>query len=217
MDVDFPPELLLLQHAASRREPAPHPGPELQRNYLAPLALDAASLAGAVGMDPERLERMLVGVEAIDVETAIRLARSLQINPRTLMERQLRHDFSIRRHDPELDKIPVLENDGRVTFPDFGYVSGMLSGLRDSWGWGEARSETLAFFADGHEGEHPSARMYAIKRGSRLRVYDPDGKVAWIGIVLETLEGKPLLPYVRPGDWIEWFVHRWRADFFPVR
>jgi addiction module HigA family antidote len=210
------PHSFLLERASSRRAPATHPGPELQRDYLDPLRLETPALAAQIGMDPERLGRMLGGFEPIDVETAIRLARSLQINPRTLMERQISYDFAVLRNDPGLCSIAVLADEGRVPFPDFGFLRGELSGLRENWGWGEVRPETLAFFSDGHEDEHPSARMHEIRKGSRLRVYGPAGEIVWVGVVLDSLEGKPLLPYVRPAVWIEWFLNHWRADFFPA-
>jgi len=204
-----------LRPTSSRREPAPHPGPALQREYLDPLGIDAATLAAQIDIDPERLQRMLAGVDSIDVETAIRLARSLQINPKLLMERQVRHDFAIRRADPELEALPVLANDGFVTFPDHGFLRGGLVGIREASGWGEVRPETLAFFADGRD-DDLSNRIYEIKRGARLRVYKADGEVEWIGVVLQSLEGRPLLPFVRPKEWQAWFANHRRADFIPA-
>ncbi len=199
--------------APGRRQEAPHPGPLIARDYLAPLRLDASSLAAAVGMDGPRLQSMLDGTLGIDVETAVRLSRSLQLNPKRVMELQLRHDFARARDDAALETIPVLRNDGRVTFPADGYLQGRLAGLRATSGYGEVRFDTLGFFQDEAQGGDIRTRMHAIRPGVRLRIYGADELPVWQGIVLASLDGKPLLPYARPNTWIEWFVKRLRADF----
>ncbi len=200
----------------SRRQAAPHPGPALVREYLAPLGLDASSLSAQIGMDANVLAAMLSGETSIDVETAVRLSRSLQLNPQTLMEMQLRHDFARARSNHDVETIPVLAADGRVGFPEDGFLRGRLAGLRESSGYGEVRFETLGFFADPKPGQDVLTCMYDIRFGARLRIYGPDGLPVWTGIVLETLDGKPLLPYARPNTWIEWFAKRERADFVPA-
>jgi addiction module HigA family antidote len=210
------PELRLLHEAVGRREPVEHPGLTLQREYLDPLGLDAASLAERLGMDRHRLQRILEGSEPLDCATSIRLARSLQLNPSHLMELQLRHDFAVLRTDDSLNSVPLLRDEGRVAFPGPPFLSGFLSGLRENWGWGEARPETMAFIADGDDAGYLTGRVHDIEQGAWLRVYDPAGRVEWAGILLSTLDGKPLLPYVRPSTWIEWFLERRRADFVPA-
>ncbi len=202
---------------SGRRKAAPHPGPDIKREYLDPIGFDAVALAAQMHMDATRLENMLAGEAPIDVDAAVRLGRSLQLNPKIIMERQLAHDFAVSRADDELENLPVLENDGRFTFPETGFLSGCLTGLRQSWGYGEVRPETLGFFADAQgANDDPRARMYPIDYGSRIRVFDTDGSTLWVGMVLERLEGGPLLPFVRSSDWIEWFVNRLRADFVPA-
>ncbi len=204
------------ESADNRRRPAPHPGPDIKRDYLAPLGLDVATLARHVGMEVASLTAMLAGERSIDVATAIRLGRSLQINPQLVMERQTRHDFAMLRDDDELEQIEVLPSGGDFPFPASGYLCGRLAGLRETWGYGEVRPETLGFLADADsDGQDVRLRLHELKTGSRLRVYDPSGAPLWVGVVLETLEGQPLLPFARPGSWIGWFVHRYRADFVP--
>ncbi len=205
-----------LEVVRNRREPASHPGPGIQQDYLTPLGLDAASLAPQIGMDAARLQRMLAGIDPIDVETAIRLARSLQINPRLLIERQARYDFARLRQDPALSSIPLLANDGRITFPETGFIRGRLAGLRENSLYGGVRDETLGFFADEPDGSYEAAGGYTLEFGSKLRVYDARGDVEWVGVVLRTLDGRPLLPFVRPNEWINWFVNRRRADYVPA-
>jgi len=209
------PSIAPLELARNRRVPAAHPGPQLQRDFLAPLGLDAASLAPLVGMEAARLRRMLDGVESIDVETAIRLARSLQINPQTVIERQARADFARLRRDAELESIPLLVNDGRVTFPESGFLRGRLAGLRENSPHGGVRDETLGFFADETADDSPPHKAYSLEFGAKLRVYDALGNVFWTGVILRGLDGRPLLPYARPSEWIEWFVTSRRADYVP--
>jgi addiction module HigA family antidote len=209
-------DLLETASRRSRRQAAPHPGPAIARDYLAPLGLDAASLAEQIGMDAELLAAMLAGDISIDVETAVRLSRSLQLNPQTLMEMQLRHDFARARANGAIESIPVLAADGRVGFPGEGFLRGRLAGLRESSGYGEVRFETLAFFADVTPGRDILTCMFDIRLGARLRIYGSDGVPLWTGIVLETFDGKPLLPYARPSTWIDWFTNRLRADFVPA-
>jgi addiction module HigA family antidote len=209
-------ELLETASGAGRRKDAPHPGPTIARDYLTPLRLDAASLAPQIGMDPDLLAAMLAGDKSIDVETAVRLSRSLQLNPQTLMEMQLRHDFARARENDEIETIPVLAADGRVGFPEEGFLCGRLAGLRESSAYGDVRFETLGFFADVAPGQDLHSCVFDIRLGARLRIYGSDGKPLWTGIVLETLDGKPLLPYARPSTWIDWFTNRFRADFVPA-
>jgi hypothetical protein len=133
-----------------------------------------------------------------------------------LMELQLAHDFANARNNALVETIPVLSPANHAAFPEADFLRGRLAGLRDGSGYGEVRFETLGFFADPVPGQDLLSRMYAIRRGERLRIYDPDGKPIWIGVVLETLDGKPLLPYARPSTWIEWFTGRYRADFVPA-
>lgn len=198
----------------NRRQPAPHPGPPLKRDYLDPLGVDAATLSAHINMKATVLLAMLAGETSIDVETAIRLGRALQLNPQAIMERQVRHDFLVLRDDEELESIEVLPRNEHYTFPEVGYLRGRLAGLRETWGYGEVRPETLGFLADAEfDGQDLRFRLHELSRGARLRVYAPSGEVLWVGVIMQTLEGQPLLPSVRPGVWIGWFVQRYRADF----
>jgi addiction module HigA family antidote len=210
------PSIAPLGFARNRREPAAHPGPELVRDFLTPLGLDAAALAPLIGMPAEPLRQMLAGDASIDVETAIRLARSLQINPKLLVERQARADFARLRRNDDLETIPLLPNDGRIVFPASGFMRGRLAGLRENSGYGGVRDETLGFFADEEDEASPPRKAYSLEFGAKLRVYDLLGDVIWTGVVLRGLDGRPLLPYVRPNEWIDWFTSRRRADYVPA-
>jgi addiction module HigA family antidote len=216
MEAKTAARIAALEIVANRREPAEHPGPAIAREFLAPLGHDAASFAPTIGIAVERLERMLAGTESIDVESAIRLARSLQINPKLLIERQARHDFARLRRNEALESIPLLVNDGRVAFPEHGFIPGRLAGLRENSPYAEVRDETLGFFADGSEDDSPPQKAYSLELGGKLRVYDEAGRVPiWNGVILRSFEGRTILPYVRPSEWIEWFTGRRRADYVP--
>ncbi len=199
--------------AAGRRRAAPHPGPFILREHLAPLNLDAASLAPQIGMKPALLAKMLAGRAGIDVETAVRLSHALQLSADGVMEMQLRHDFALARSNRKLAAIDVLQNDGRLTFPAQGYLQGRLSGLPENSQYVGVRFETLAFREDGAPERDVYLRLHPIRPGNRLRVYGDDGRPFWTGVVLATLAGEPLLPYARPSTWIDWFVTGFRADF----
>ncbi len=202
----------------NRRQPAAHPGPAITRAYLEPLGLRVDALAQHVGMEPAVLGAMLAGERSLDVEAAIRIGRALQISPQTLMERQTRHDFAVLRDDAELESIKVLPRDERFPFPETGFLPGRLAGLPQTWGYGDVRAETLGFLADpDFDGHDLLLRLHELRTGSKLRIYAPDGNILWVGVVLETLEGQPLLPYARPAEWIAWFAQRYRADFIPAQ
>ncbi len=200
-----------------RRRIVPHPGPMLVREYLEPLGLTAVDVAGHVGMDAGRLAAMLAGDASIDVDTAVRIGRALQINPRRLMADMNDHDFSRCRSDAELQAIGVMPDDGRLPFPSSGFMRGVLTGLRESWGYAEVRFETLAFVEQAERADADlRSFIYPIVQGSLLRVFERGGATLWSGPVLQTLEGKPFLPYVRASTWIEWFTERYAAEYVPV-
>jgi addiction module HigA family antidote len=215
MKAQIAPPIAALELARNRRVPAAHPGPDLQRDFLTPLGLDADSLAPLIGMDAEPLRRMLSGTDSIDVETAIRLARSLQINPKLLVERQARADFARLRRNTELESIPLLVSDGRIAFPETGFIRGRLAGLRENSPQGGVRDETLGFFADDAADDSPPRKAYSLEFGAKLRVYDALGNVFWTGVVLRGLDGRLVLPFARPSEWIDWFTTRRRADYLP--
>ncbi len=200
-----------------RRRDVAHPGPMLVRQYLEPLGLSPADVARHVGMDAAVLAAMLAGDASIDVDTAIRVGRALQINPRRLMAEMNDHDFAIRRANAVLQAIGVMPDDGRLPFPETGFLRGVLTGLRESWGYEDVRFETLAFVERAQRAEADlRSFIHPIEQGSLLRVFDRDDAILWSGPVLQTLDGKPFLPYVRPSIWIDWFTDRYAAEYVPV-
>jgi addiction module HigA family antidote len=193
-----------------RRAAAPHPGPIVKRQFLDPLGVSPAALAEQIGMDAERLAAMLEGRASIDVETAVRLARSLQLPGERVMHMQNRFDFAAARTVPELAKIAVLKPVDATAFPESGYLTGHLGhAAEDSAGDGSLFfQEDLPRLIPGDE----YAGLHALWQGDRLRIYGPDDEPVWTGPILQNLDGRMLLPYVRVDEWQPWFAGGFRAD-----
>lgn len=92
--------------------PLPHPGAVLRQEYLEPLGLAPYTLAKAMGVARQRIERLSRGEQALTADTALRLAR---VFPRTSaqfwMNLQAAHDLStaeIAARD-DLDAIAAIE------------------------------------------------------------------------------------------------------------
>lgn len=194
---------------ADRRAPAPHPGPIIRRDYMEPLGIDVPTLAGHVGIDPSRLEALLDGRISFTVDVAVRLARALGLPPERLMQMQVRYDFSEARAGDELNRIDVIGPSTPQPFPQLGFIRGRLGKTSDPFGDGSL------YFQDDLApkiGTDRYAGFHALWRGDRLRIYDADGAVIWTGPVLQNLDGRILLPYVRGAVWHSWFDLRYRAD-----
>ncbi len=196
---------------AERRVPSSHPGPGIARDILAPLGLDAAALATLVGMEPIRFAAMIAGTAAFDVETAVRLGHSLGLPPYRIMRAQLRHDFS-RLRATEHER-PVLQPDTLAERP---FPSDALRGhlARTS---GAEIHDLLFFVAD--ELAAPAhaelERVHALRVGDRLRVHEPDGRIAWAGPIVRNLDGEQLFPFAPRPVWETWFARSLRADYVP--
>ncbi len=196
---------------SERRTAAPHPGPILKAEFFDPIGLTPKVFASKVGMDPAQLEEMLAGRSPLDVPTAIRIARTLQVPAEQIMQMQLKYEFALARNMPELRGLEAYSLRGDDAFPQSDFIVGRLA---------RAQAEDTAngsfFFQQDLERPVPGdqyAGMHALWRGDRLRIYSPeDGSVLWIGPVLQNLDGRLLLPYAQPGDWSRWFGAGYRAD-----
>ncbi len=202
---------MTIKVGADRRAPAPHPGPVIREEYVEPLELSVAALCANAGMDPQRFAEMLAGRRSFDVEYAVRVGRALQLPADKIMHMQLKHDFAAARRTIDLKQIGLLEAQKPPSFPDAGFLPGRLGRLRD-----DAAADTSAYFKQDLEsryGDEEHAGVHALWRGDRLRVYDPhDETVLWTGPILQSLDGRMLLPYARQEDWHGWFADGHRAD-----
>jgi len=196
---------------ADRRAPAPHPGPVIRAEYVEPLELSVATLCSKAGMDPQRFAEMLDGRRSFDVDSAVRLGRALQLPADKIMQMQLKHDFAVARRTVDLQEITLVEPEKAAAFPDAGYLCGRLGRLRD-----DAAADASAYFKQELEHRYDDEEhmgVHALWRGDRLRVYDPrDGGVLWTGPILQSLDGRMMLPCARPEDWHGWFADAHRAD-----
>jgi len=193
-----------------RRSAAPHPGPIVKEQFLDPLGVSPEALAEQIGMDAGRLASMLAGESSIDVETAVRLARSLQLPGERVMQMQNRFDFAAVRALPELTVLQVLRPVEPPPFPESGFLVGHLGHAAD-----ESPSEGSLFFQeilpDLVVGDD-YAGLHALFQGDRLRIYGPDGEAIWTGPILRNLDGRMLLPFARVNEWQVWFAGGYRAD-----
>ncbi len=161
-------------------------------------------------MKAERFSEMIAGDRSFDVEHAVRLGRALQLPADKIMQMQLKHDFAKARRTMDLQSIRPLETRKTAEFPDSGYLQGRLGRLRDN-----GPAEASAYFQQDVErdAEDDYAGVHALWRGDWLRVYDPRGDAAlWTGPILQSLDGRMLLPYANPEEWRGWFADGHRAD-----
>jgi addiction module HigA family antidote len=193
-----------------RRAAAPHPGPIVKRQFLDPLGISPAALADQIGMEAEKLTAMLEGRASIDVDTAVRLARSLQLPGERVMQMQNRFDFAAARAVPSLQTLAVLRPVSPPPFPEAGYLTGHLGHAAD-----DAAGDGSLFFQEDLPRLIPGdeyAGLHALWQGDRLRIYGTDDEPVWIGPILQNLDGRMLLPYVRVTEWQPWFAGGFRAD-----
>lgn len=197
---------------AERREPAPHPGPLIARDYLRPLGLDVREFAALVGMDGDRLAAMLAGTLSLDVDAAVRFGRSLGLPADRLMRAQMRHDFAESRKVELLQPVPASD-----VLADRAFPSDALHGHLTRTEGAEDR-ERFYFVADddARSKEHGFERVHPIGMGDRLRIYAPDGAIAWAGPVLRNLDGRLLFAFAPARLWQGWFVSGARAEFSPA-
>lgn len=78
-----------------------HPGEVLREEYLVPLGMSARALATALSVPPNRVTEIMRGERDVTADTAIRLARYFDTDPRFWLNLQTAHDLSkaAQRHD----------------------------------------------------------------------------------------------------------------------
>jgi addiction module HigA family antidote len=194
---------------AERRGAAPHPGPIVKRDYLDPLGIDTATLAAHVDLDVARLDSILSGVSSFDVDSAVRLSRALGLPAERLMQMQTRYDFALARGVARLNDIDVIAAGREQPFASGDAIRGRLGRASDPFGDGSLYFQDEVARKIGSENY---AGFHALWRGDRLRVFEPSGSAVWTGPILQNLDGRILLPFVRTAVWQSWFDMRFRAD-----
>jgi addiction module HigA family antidote len=181
----------------------------LKRDFLEPLGIDAATFASHIELAPERLAAMLEGRDSLDVDASIRFARALGVSAERIMQMQTRYDFAKLREAEHLRCVHEIGPPSRQSFPNDGFLSGNLGMTADAFGGGSLFfQERLAkqVASDAYAG------MHALWNGDRLRIYEPSGTIIWTGPLLQNLDGKILVPFVRSAVSAVWFASGYPAD-----
>jgi antitoxin HigA-1 len=71
-----------------------HPGEVLREEYLVPLGLSARALAKQLDVPANRLTEIMRGTRDVTADTAIRLGRYFNTDPRFWLNLQAAHDLS---------------------------------------------------------------------------------------------------------------------------
>jgi addiction module HigA family antidote len=71
-----------------------HPGEVLAEEYMKPLGLSANALAKALGVPGNRISDLARGRRDLSADTAIRLGRYFDVDPRFWLNLQAAHDLS---------------------------------------------------------------------------------------------------------------------------
>lgn len=71
-----------------------HPGEVLREEFMVPLGLSARALGEAIGVPPNRLTEIARGRRDVSADTAIRLGRYFNTDPRFWLNLQAAHDLS---------------------------------------------------------------------------------------------------------------------------
>jgi antitoxin HigA-1 len=71
-----------------------HPGEILREEYLAPLEMSARELAAAIGVPANRISELVRERRGMTADTALRLARYFDTDPRFWLNAQVAYDLS---------------------------------------------------------------------------------------------------------------------------
>lgn len=82
-----------------------HPGEILAEEYLKPLALSARALARAIGVPGNRVSDILRQRRDVSADTAIRLGRFFNVDPRFWLNLQVAHDLSRAENENDYSSV----------------------------------------------------------------------------------------------------------------
>lgn len=86
-----------------------HPGEVLAEEYLRPLGLSPRELAAAIGVPPNRISDILRGRRDVLADTAIRLGRYFDVDPRLWLNLQTAYDLSKAETDNDYSSVRARE------------------------------------------------------------------------------------------------------------
>ncbi|MBN8180069.1 HigA family addiction module antitoxin [Roseibium aggregatum] len=88
----------------SVKVPAFHPGEILKDLYLEPLGISPIGLSKLLGVNRQRIERLVKGTNGMSPDTANRLAKAFSTTPQYWMNLQLAWDLQELDQDAEMQK-----------------------------------------------------------------------------------------------------------------
>lgn len=92
-----------------------HPGEILRELYLEPLEMSAGRLARILGLDRQRIQRLVAQETRMTADTALHLAKAFSTTPQYWMNLQTNYDLRQAEGSPEtqahLEAIQPLQQD----------------------------------------------------------------------------------------------------------
>jgi antitoxin HigA-1 len=82
-----------------------HPGEILVEEYMKPLGLSANALAQAIDVPGNRISDIVRGRRDVSADTAIRLGRFFEVDPRCWLNLQAAHDISKAENDHDYSAV----------------------------------------------------------------------------------------------------------------
>jgi addiction module HigA family antidote len=82
-----------------------HPGELLREEYLAPLKMSARELAAAIDVPANRISEIVRERRSVTADTALRLGRYFNTDPRFWLNAQVAHDLSKAERQVDLTGI----------------------------------------------------------------------------------------------------------------
>jgi addiction module HigA family antidote len=76
-----------------------HPGEVLQEEFLKPLGLSQHRLALDIGVDPRRINEIILGKRGVTANTALRLARYFGTSPEFWIGLQVQYDLDVEEDE----------------------------------------------------------------------------------------------------------------------
>ena len=83
----------------SKKLPAVHPGEVLDEEFLKPLGLSQHRLALDIGVDPRRINEIVLRKRAVTANTALRLARYFDTSPEFWLGIQAQYDLDVEEDE----------------------------------------------------------------------------------------------------------------------
>ena len=89
-----------------------HPGEVLAEEYLKPFGLSASALGKAIGVPGNRISDIVRKRRDITADTAIRLGRFFDVDPRFWLNLQTSHDLSLAENQHDYSGVKARKHAG---------------------------------------------------------------------------------------------------------